>query len=99
MEAPALPEVVPIQASRPCSLAKDTPIAEIRSLYDPVGFEPSILKYNCSRPSFRPMLLLGISGVCPSPKVIWFPADTCGNCCSYFHIPCLGCEWHGEFIG
>ena len=54
-------------------------MAAIRSLNEPVGLQPSSLKYNSGQPNSRPKRLDLTSGVSPSPMVIMGVALVIGS--------------------
>ena len=55
-------------ALAPSSMALATATTMPRSLNEPVGFWPSILRYSCGTPMARPSLRACTSGVKPSPR-------------------------------
>ena len=67
-------EVFPVDAHiialEPSSKALATAITIPLSLKEPVGFNPSYLKYNSIPPSFSPIFSAFIKGVFPSFKLI-----------------------------
>ena len=78
-DALVLPVDAHIIARLPSSIALAIATTIPRSLNDPVGLQPSSLKYKSGQPNSAPSRLDLISGVSPSPSVIMGVASVTGN--------------------